>query len=152
LATGSKVDLEEHIALALWAAGCAERALHYFESTQPEDNRPRKAIESLLAWTKGEMKVQEVRVAAFASHAAARAALTPASIAAARAAGQAAGTAHVPEHARHAASYALKAVLAGSGATRAEAECKWQRQHLPKHFSPMWLRTMTPNPLQGLPN
>lgn len=135
MATNIKVDHEQHVALALWAAGCAERVLPYFEITQPEDKRPRLAIESLVAWTKGEMKIQEVRKTAFASHAAARAALTPSAIAAARAAGQAAGTAHVPDHARHAASYALKAVRAGGSAACVEAERMWQRKHFPEYFS-----------------
>ena len=33
--------------LALWAIDCTERVMLYFEEKYPEDNRPRKAIETL---------------------------------------------------------------------------------------------------------
>jgi hypothetical protein len=136
---GNKISLEQHVILALWAGECANRVLRYFESEQLEDKRPREAIELLLAWTRGEVAMQAVRTAAFASHAAARNAVTPAAVASARSAGQAAGTAHVHEHARHAASYALKAVLSGSGISAAKAEREWQQHHLPELYKSIWL-------------
>ena len=39
-----KVAEQDHRALALWAADCAERVLPYFEELYPGDDRPRKAI------------------------------------------------------------------------------------------------------------
>jgi hypothetical protein len=134
-----KISGEQHTILALWAGACANRVLQYFESEQREDKRPRDAIELLFAWTQGGVTMQAVRTAAFASHAAARNAVTPAAVAAARAAGQAAGTAHVPEHALHAASYALKAVLSSSGTSAAKAEREWQQHHLPEPYKSIWL-------------
>jgi len=38
--------------LPLWAAACAERVLHLFESAQPSDPRPREAIEQIRAWAR----------------------------------------------------------------------------------------------------
>lgn len=41
---GTLTDSDHHL-LALWAASCAEHVLDLFESAQPEDPRPRQAIE-----------------------------------------------------------------------------------------------------------
>src|SRR3990167_10993585 len=78
-----KTDLDEQIAdlvrrsdhkvLAIWAADCAERVLHYFEEKYSEDNRPRKAIEALRGWVgTGIFKMADVRRDSLAAHAAAR--------------------------------------------------------------------------------
>jgi hypothetical protein len=40
----------DHKTLAVWAIGCAERVLPYFEEKYPEDHRPRNAIETLQIW------------------------------------------------------------------------------------------------------
>ena len=98
----------------LWAADCAEQALHFFEENYPIDDRPRKAIEAARAWANGEITVGQARSAAFAAHAAARTAEQVAARAAARAAGHAAATAHVSAHARHAATYAAKSAAAAA--------------------------------------
>src|SRR5205807_8133078 len=49
---GTLTDLDHHL-LALWAASCAEHVLHLFESAQPDDPRPREAIELARAWVRG---------------------------------------------------------------------------------------------------
>src|SRR6202035_2703608 len=41
---GNLTDSDHHL-LALWAASCAEHVLNLFEWAQPEDPRPRQAIE-----------------------------------------------------------------------------------------------------------
>ncbi len=41
---GTLSDSDYHL-LALWAAACAQHVLHLFESAQPQDPRPRNAIE-----------------------------------------------------------------------------------------------------------
>jgi len=124
--------------LALWAADCAEHVLPYFEEKDPEDERPRKAIEAARAWAKGEIRVGKARAASVAAHAAARGADEGAARAAARAAGQAAGTPHMPGHAPHAAAYATKAVTYGSESAAAVAEEReWQYRPLPKHLPPV---------------
>jgi Imm-5 like putative immunity protein len=46
---GTLTDSDHHL-LALWAASCAEHVLDLFESAQPEDPRPRQAIEQARAW------------------------------------------------------------------------------------------------------
>lgn len=116
---------QRHQALALWAADCAERVLAQFESTRPDDARPREAVEAARAWARGDIPTSAARSAAFAAHAAARETSTSTAAAAARSAGHAAATAHVATHAPHAAAYALKAVGAGTdmAVTR---EKKWQ--------------------------
>ncbi|HEY5466199.1 MAG TPA: hypothetical protein VIL27_04110 [Clostridia bacterium] len=120
--------------LAFWAADCAEHVLSCFEERHPDDDRPRKAIETVRAWARGEIKVGAARNAAVAAHAAARAAETPAACAAGRSAGQAAGTAHMAGHAIHAAEYAAKAVALAASPDGAEdaaiREREWQHQRL----------------------
>ena len=49
---GSLTD-EHHQLLALWAAECAEHVLPLFEAEQPDDRRPREAIEATRAWSSG---------------------------------------------------------------------------------------------------
>ncbi|WP_155897833.1 putative immunity protein [Methanocorpusculum bavaricum] len=113
--------------LAVWALDCAERVLSIFEEKYPNDPRPREALEAGRAWVRGEIKVGEARIAAFSSHAAARAAAgdPPASFAA-RAVGHAAATSHTSGHAIHAAEYAVKAVFP----EQREEERAWQYRHL----------------------
>lgn len=115
-----------HRALARWAADCAERALPVFEAWNPADTRPRRALDVLHAWERGEVPMTDCRSAAFAAHAAARSATqagAAAATAAARAAGQAAAVAHMFDHSPHAATYAAKAIgLHGSGDGDREAE------------------------------
>ncbi|RPD44340.1 hypothetical protein DNI29_21785 [Hymenobacter sediminis] len=106
--------LPVHHALALEAAACAERVLPLFELAYTDDIRPRHALATLRAWVQGQVSMMDCRQAAFAAHAAARAAQQPAAVAAARAAGQAAAVAHMYTHAPHVATYAAKALtLAG---------------------------------------
>ena len=126
----------DHRGLAIWAADCAERALHYFEDGHPEDDRPRKAIEALRAWIQtGEFRMAAVRHASLSAHAAAReVGEYSAARSAARAAGQAVATAHVSTHAIAAAVYAATAVRDAAKSSDADAstvrERKWQYRHL----------------------
>lgn len=123
-----------HHAIALWAAACAERAVPIFEELRPGDEWPRAAIGALRAWERGEIPMTACRTAAFAAHAAAReaaeAGASPA-VAAARAAGQACAVAHMFDHARHAATYAAKAVGIHEGGNAArDSERTWQWEKL----------------------
>src|SRR5215470_4228395 len=124
----------DHRLLALWAAACAEHVLDLFESAQPEDLRPRQAIEQARAWVHGEITMSQARAAAGAANAAARD-LSGAARHAAYAAGQAAAVAHVAAHELGAAAYALKAARAaapeGEGESAGQFECRWQREQLP---------------------
>jgi hypothetical protein len=81
-----------------------------FEVCAPEDLRPRRALEGLGAFVRGELAVGAARTLAFAAHAAAREVTAPSAVAAARAAGQAVSTAHMGAHAVGAAVYAARAV------------------------------------------
>ena len=112
--------------LAVWALDCALRILPLFESACPNDPRPRDAIEAGHAWVRGEIRVGEARIAAFAAHAAARASTDPSAAFAARAAGHAAATAHTAGHAVHAAEYAVKA----AAPEKRESEHAWQYANL----------------------
>ena len=58
--------------LVIWACNCVDHVLLFFEQKYPDDIRPRKALEVARAWLKGEKSVDDVRRAAFESHAAAR--------------------------------------------------------------------------------
>ncbi len=108
----------------------------YFEEKYPEDNRPRKAIETLRKWIRtGIFKMADIRKAALDAHAAAREiGEDNAARSAARAAGQAVATAHVPTHSIGAANYALQAVHRATHSSDADAaiakERDWQYLHL----------------------
>ena len=98
----------EHRLAAEEALAVALEVLPIFESAEPEDDRPRKALNVLVNWLDDKASVSEARQAAFESHAAARDTQNLAARYAARACGQAASVAHVITHAPHASSYADK--------------------------------------------
>lgn len=129
---GTLTDSDHHF-LALWAAACAEHVLGFFESAQPQDPRPRQAIEHARAWARGEVKMMQARAAGGHAMGAARDLRGPARYAA-YAAGQAAVVAHVAAHELGAAAYAIKAVRAaappGEAAAAGRRECLWQRDQL----------------------
>jgi len=130
-------DRNDHKALAIWAAECAEHVLPFFEEEYPEDHRPRKAIETLREWIRtGEFSMSVIRHASLSAHAAAReVGEDNAARFAARAAGQAVATAHVPTHTLGPALYAIKAVAATNPADAKAAVAKerhWQFGRLPE--------------------
>jgi hypothetical protein len=130
---GTLLDTDHHL-LALWAADCADHVLQHFEGVQPDDHRPREALEILHAWVRGERTMRDAHNAAFASNAAARN-VSGAAKFAALAAGQAVAVAHVAAHDLGAAAYAIRAAGAAApdneGDEAARAECRWQREQLP---------------------
>ncbi len=124
----STLSREERRTLAPWAADCAQRVLPRFEAAATTDARPRRAIEGLRAFARGEREIGDLRRLALDAHVAARAVEGPAAVAAARAAGQAAGVAHMAGHAFAAAAYAVKAAAMDAndpaGALDAEVRCQ----------------------------
>jgi Imm-5 like putative immunity protein len=128
---GGTLTDSDHQLLALWAATCAEHVLDLFESVQPEDPRPRNAIEHARAWVRGEVKMTQARAAAGGAMAAARE-LRGAARHAGYAAGQAGVVPHVAAHELGAAAYAIKAVRAGEDDGAGQLECRWQRDQLPE--------------------
>ena len=116
---GGTLTDSDHQLLALWAAACAEHVLHLFEAMQPDDLRPRHAIDQARAWVRGAITMSEARAAGGHAMAAARA-LRGAARHAAYAAGQAAVVAHVAAHELGAAAYAIKAARAAAPASAAE--------------------------------
>jgi len=133
---GTLKDSDHHL-LAIWAADCAQHVLHLFEEIQPNDDRPRRAIESARAWTRGEITMSQSRAAGGHAMAAARVLKGPARFAA-FAAGQAAVVAHVAAHELGSAAYAIKAVRAAAPEDQAmetgRLECEWQRAQLPREI------------------
>jgi hypothetical protein len=132
---GGTLTDSDHRLLALWAASSAEHVLDLFESAQPEDLRPREAIEHVRAWVRGEVRMTQARTAAGHAMAAARD-LRGAARHAAYAAGQAGVVAHVAAHELGAAAYAIKAARAGApegeGDGAGRLECRWQRAQPPQ--------------------
>jgi hypothetical protein len=126
---GGTLTDEHHRVLAEWAAVCAEHVLHLFEEEQPNDTRPRDAIEVGRAWIRGEVPMREAHKTAFVANAAARGLPDPAKFAA-LAAGQAVAVAHVAAHDLGAAAYAIRAAAASDGRARL-AERDWQRERIP---------------------
>ncbi len=145
---GGTLTDANHQLLALWAAACAEHVLDLFESAQPEDPRPRQAIEYARAWARGDVTMTQARTAGGHAMAAARN-LRGAARHAAYAAGQAGVVAHVAAHELGAAAYAIKAARAGApdgeGESAGRLECQWQRDQLPEAIRELvlddqWLR------------
>ena len=130
---GTLTDSDHHL-LALWAASCSEHVLHLFESAQPDDPRPREAIEHARAWVCGEVTMMQARAAGGHAMGAARN-FRGGARHAAYAAGQAAAVAHVAAHELGAAAYAIKAACASApegGEAAGRLECQWQRDQFPK--------------------
>jgi hypothetical protein len=115
-------DTNHHL-LALWAAACAEHVLHFFEEVQPEDDRPRHAIEQARAWARGEITMSQARTAAGHAMAAAR---------------DLSGAARHAAYELGAAAYAIKAAQAAAPEDEREQAgrkvCQWQREQLPNEI------------------
>jgi hypothetical protein len=139
---GGTLTDDDHRLLALWAADCAEHVLPLFERERQGDDRPRRALELVRAWVRGEVTMTVSRTAAGHANGAARD-LRGAPRFAAYAAAQAANVAHVAAHDLGAAAYAIKAVReaeSGSGSLEAgRAECRWQRDRLPEAIRDLFL-------------
>lgn len=99
---GTLTDVD-HRLLAEWAALCAEHVLPLFEHAEPNDSRPRDAIDIGRAWVRGEVRMRDAHRAAFPANSAGRDLREPAKYAA-LAAGQAVAVAHVAAHALGAAA------------------------------------------------
>ncbi|WP_392543670.1 putative immunity protein [Oryzobacter telluris] len=130
---GGTLTDEHHRLLAAWALECAEHVLPLFEDRQPDDTRPRDAIEVGRAWIRGAVPMREAHQWAFRANAAGRGKPEPVKFAA-LSAGQAVAVAHVAAHDLGAAAYAIRAAGAAAeddaaGARAAERE--WQRAQLP---------------------
>jgi hypothetical protein len=134
---GGTLSDANHRLLAVWAAGCAEHVLHYFEEVQPGDERPRRAIELAHAWVQGKIPMTQARSAGGHAMGAARD-LSGAAREAAYAAGQAAAVAHVAAHELGAAAYAIRAARAAVPQSERDEtgrmECQWQRAQLPNEI------------------
>ena len=137
LRRGGTLTDSNHRLLAVWAADCAEHVLPFFEEMQPNDERPRRAIDLARAWTRGEIPMMQARSAAGHAMAAARE-LRGAAREAAYAAGQAAAVAHVAAHELGAAAYAIRAARAAVVESERDKagrlECQWQREQLPSEI------------------
>jgi hypothetical protein len=104
----------DHLIAAEQALAEAKSVLSIFERTEPDDLRPRLALETLTAWMKGNATEAEVRQTAFDANEAARDVADDAAKFAARACGQAASVAHTPFNLIHATRFAEKAKAAAN--------------------------------------
>ena len=117
--------------LRLFACDCAERVLPIFEKEYPEDNRPRKAIETARLFANGEATQKEMAAAWDAARDAAWAAAWDAAMDAARAVAWDAARA-----AARAAAWAAARDAAWAAARDAamDAEQKWQINKLSEYL------------------
>ena len=134
-----KFTKEDQKIMVTWSLDCAERVLPLFEVANPDDERPRKAIEAGRDWVRtGIFKMAIIRAASLDAHAAAKdVKQSDVECFAAHAAGQAVATAHVPQHAYGGSYYALKAIAASNpenAKERVEQEFQWQERKLPEHL------------------
>ena len=104
----------DHLIAAEQAHSEALAVLAIFEKCEPDGLRPRKALEALMAWMKGNASEAEVRQAAFDANEAARDVAEESAKFAARACGQAASVAHTPFNVIHVTRFAEKAKAAAN--------------------------------------
>jgi hypothetical protein len=107
-------DLRE---VTAYAAGCAEEVLEIFESAQPNDSRPRDAINTAWEFARGGKRGKPLRDTAWTALNAAKSAENAAAREAARAAMSAAGAAYLHPLAK--ASQVKHILGAGAYAARA---------------------------------
>jgi hypothetical protein len=107
------VETQSKATLADWCIGYSElRLLPIYESTYPDDLRPRETLAAAREWLGGRVKLPQAKAVILGCHAAAREAdANPAAQAAARAIGQCASTIH---SASHCAGLALYGALAAA--------------------------------------
>ena len=134
--------------LRLFAADCAEHVLYLFEEKYPDDDRPRKAIQSARDFANDSISAYATNAAADATNAAADAAHAAANAAANAAnAAYAAANAYATNAAaaaaaNAAAAYAANAANAAYAAANANAyayagrsaEKEWQREQFEQRF------------------
>ena len=130
------VSKTDHKILGKWVHDCVDRYMFYFEEKYPQDQRPRKALETLQEWIDtGIFKMKIIRKASLDAHAAAReVGEDNAARSVARAAGQAVATAHVPTHSIGAVQYILQAIYRIADPLEVDAllakERDWQYKYL----------------------
>lgn len=99
----------DHLIAAEQAHAQASTVLAIFECIEPDDRRPRLALEAITAWMKGNASEAEARQAAFDANEAARDVADEAAKFAAKACGQAASVAHTPFNLIHVTRFVEKA-------------------------------------------
>ena len=109
--------LMTHAKWVQWAVACAERTLHLFEGSYPDDARPRQALDAAREWLRAP-STKTATAAADAAHAAH----------AAYAAAHAANAANAAPAAAYAANAATRAAYAATRAAYAAdaKEEQWQ--------------------------
>ena len=114
--------------LRLFAADCAEHVLYLFEEKYPDDDRPRKAIQSARDFANDSISAHATNAAANAAYAAANAAHAAANAAAYAANAAYATNAYATNAAANAAAAATYAYAGRS------AEKEWQREQFEQRF------------------
>lgn len=104
----------DHLIAAEQAHTQALEVLPIFERVEPDDNRPRLALETLTSWMKGNASEAEARQAAFDANEAARDVADEAAKFAAKACGQAVSVAHTPFNLIHVTRFVEKAKAAAN--------------------------------------
>jgi hypothetical protein len=135
------LSLDELREIAGYAADCASRVLPLFERDEPDDPRPREAIESARAFAAGGKRTTALRVRAMDAYRAALQAGSPIAGDAAHAASQSAAAAFLHPLARAtqvwhvlgSAAYAAHAAEldAGDDPAVGAANVEWARQQAP---------------------
>ncbi|MFF0598020.1 putative immunity protein [Streptomyces antibioticus] len=135
----AKIELSEQELRDItgYAAACAHRTLPIFEDAEPDDPRPREALDAALAFAAGGRRTADLRARAWAAFKAAREAPTPAAGDAARAASHAAAAAYLhpladAHQVKHVLGAAAHAARAEELALAAPGTLDWARHHAPR--------------------
>ena len=124
-----KITDDDRRLLAKWTAQCAKRVLSRFEAKARKDPRPRDAIEGAQLFSRGKLRIGELKPLAWGALAAAREVRDPIATAAARAAGYAAASPFIhalptANMSKHILSPAVYAALAAG-----DDEIHWAAKH-----------------------
>lgn len=111
------LTMDELRAVARYAAEAAQEALPIFEQAEPDDARPREAVQAAWAFADGAARTRLQRATARDAHRAAKDARDGAAVHAARAAGDAAAAAYL--HPLAQATQVAHILRAAANATRA---------------------------------
>ncbi len=140
-----ELSIESLRILGKWAADCAERVLGIYEEINPDDPRPRDAINEIRVFADGGKRTAKLRVIALAAYSASRETKNPAASAAARSAGLAAASAYTHplvdvQQTKHIVGPAAYAALAieiknNNDSKYGNSEVLWAIDHVGKEIS-----------------
>jgi hypothetical protein len=105
------IGKQNHKTMVLWAFEFAEETVNKLEEKYPNENRPRKALETTKLWASGKVKMPTAKQEILKCHAFAKEIISQEDIALCHSVGQACGVVHANGHAIGFPIYDLTAIV-----------------------------------------